>query len=436
MTDPRIAMISVHTSPLDQPGTGDAGGMNVYVTELAGALADRGATVDVFTRSADPRLPEIVPVRPGVTVRHVLAGPTEAVAKSALPDHVPTFTANLLRACRPCHGYDVVHSHYWLSGLVGRDAARCWDAPLVHTMHTLAKVKNSALAPGDTPEPPLRVCGEEQVVAAAHALVTSARQEAADLVARYGAEPDAVKVVEPGVDTALFHPGTRIVDGAHLGGAHLGAAQLRARTELGLDPTEHLILFAGRVQPLKAPDVLVRAIAELAVRAPLGPSGDGRLPRLVVLGGPSGSSGRLRELAALAERLGVADRVDMRPPVDRTLLGRWYRAADVVAVPSRSESFGLVASEAQACGTPVVAAGVGGLCTVVEHGASGILVPDHDPGTWAGVLGSLLADPHRRAQLGVGGYRHAARRGWAAAADAMLAVYREASVRRRELAAA
>lgn len=428
MTGPRIAMLSVHTSPLDQPGTGDAGGMNVYVTELAGALADRGASVDVFTRSVDPDLPEVVPVSPGVTVRHVPAGPVGAIAKSALPEHVAAFTANLLRASRARHGYDVVHSHYWLSGLVALDAAACWDAPLVHTMHTLAKVKNAALAPDDEPEPACRVRGEEQVVAAAHALVTSAHQEATDLVTRYGADPAAVHVVEPGVDTCLFHPGTRVVDAAHL-----AAAKLRARAELGLDPDEPLVLFAGRVQPLKAPDVLVRAVAELAARAT---SPDARVPRLVVLGGPSGSSGRVRELAALAERLGVADRLDMRPPVDRTRLGRWYRAADLVAVPSRSESFGLVASEAQACGTPVVAAGVGGLCTVVEHGSSGLLVPDHEPGTWARVLSDLLADPERRAALGVGAYARAARRGWDAAADAMLAVYREATMRRRAFVAA
>ena len=232
MTGPRIAMLSVHTSPLDQPGTGDAGGMNVYVTELAGALAGRGATVDVFTRTVDPTLPEIVPVTPGVTVRHIPAGPAGPIDKADLPSLVPAFSAALLRASRPCHGYDVVHSHYWISGLVGRDAARCWDAPLVHTMHTLAKVKNAALAPGDRPEPALRVRGEEEVVAAAHALVTSAPHEATDLVGCYGADAEAVHVVQPGVDTGLFHPGTPVVDGAHL-----GAAQLRARTELGLDPT-------------------------------------------------------------------------------------------------------------------------------------------------------------------------------------------------------
>jgi len=423
MGAPCVAMLSVHTSPLDQPGTGDAGGLNVYVTELARALADRGARVDVFTRATAPDQPEVVPVRDGVTVRHVVAGPPAGVDKAALPDLLPAFTAELQRVCRPC-GYDVVHSHYWLSGLVARDVVRRWDAALVHTMHTLAKVKNAALAPGDRPEPVRRVHGEEEVVRVAHALVTSAAPEAGDLVRRYGADPAAVHVVEPGVDTALFHPGTAVVDAAHL-----ARAQTAARAELGLAAAEPLILFAGRVQPLKGPDVLVRAVAELAARGGCG-------PRLVVLGGPSGSSHRLRELAALAARLGVADRVDLRPPVDRAHLARWYRAADVVAVPSRSETFGLVAAEAQACGTPVVAAGVGGLRAVVEHGRSGLLVPDHDPAAWARVLGDLLRDRARRAALGVGAHARAARRGWDAAADAMLAVYREAGVRRRALAAA
>jgi D-inositol-3-phosphate glycosyltransferase len=423
MEGPRIAMLSVHTSPLDQPGTGDAGGMNVYVTELARALADQGASVDVFTRATAPGLPAVVATDDRVTVRHVVAGPTGPVDKASLPDLLPAFASALALACRPCNGYDVVHSHYWLSGLVARQAACRWAVPLVHTMHTLSKVKNSSLAPQDVPEPPRRIRGEERVVLAAHGLVASADEEACDLVCRYGADPAAVHVVQPGVDTVLFHPDASTVDRRHL-----AVAQLRAREAVGLDPDEPVVLFAGRVQPLKGPDVLVRAIARLADAG--APS-----PRLVVLGGPSGGSGRLVELAALAERLGVADLVLMRPPVERTHLADWYRAADVVAVPSRSESFGLVASEAQACGTPVVAAGVGGLRTVVEHGVSGLLVPDHDPAAWARVLGDLLADPER-AVLGAGAHRHATRRGWDAAAEAMLAVYRKACVRRRELAAA
>ncbi len=420
---PRVAMLSVHTSPLDQPGTGDAGGMNVYVTELAAALAARGACVDVFTRAAAPGQPEVVALAPGVTVRHVSAGPPTAVPKGVLPALLPVFAAGVTRAARR-HTYDVVHSHYWLSGLVAREAACCWDAPLVHTMHTLAKVKNAALAPGDAPEPAVRVHGEEQVVAGAHALVASARHEAAELVAHYGADPEAVHVVEPGVDTGLFHPGTPVVDAAGL-----GAARATARRELGLAEREPVVLFAGRVQPLKGTDVLVRALAELATRG-------GAVPRLVVLGGPSGATGRVHELACLAERLGVAAHVDMRPPVGRADLGRWYRAADVVAVPSRSESFGLVASEAQACGAAVVAAGVGGLRTVVRHGVSGLLVPDHDPARWARVLGDLLADPARRAALGVGGHVAAGRRGWDGAAAAMLDVYHQACVRRRAFVAA
>jgi D-inositol-3-phosphate glycosyltransferase len=421
---PRIAMLSVHTSPLDQPGTGDAGGMNVYVTELARALAARGAAVEIFTRATEPGPAETVEMADGVTVRHIDAGPRAGVEKGALPDHMPAFTAGLLCACRGGRGFDVVHSHYWLSGLVGRDVVRCWDAPLVHTMHTLAKVKNASLAPGDRPEPARRIRGEEEVVAAAHALVVSARQEAADLVHGYGADPEAVHVVEPGVDRDLFHPGTDVVDARHL-----AAAQRRARAAVGLDPDEQVVLFAGRVQPLKGPDVLIRAIARLA---DLG----GRVPRLVMIGGPSGSPCRLSELEALVDRLGIAAQVDLRPPLDRSRLAEWYRAADVVAVPSRSESFGLVAAEAQACGTPVVAAGVGGLCSVVDHDTSGLLVPSHDPATWAHVLRTLLADPGRRGRLGVGAYRQAAGRGWDTAADAMLAVYAGAVERRRQECAA
>src|SRR5665647_1215004 len=196
---PRIAMLSVHTSPLDQPGTGDAGGMNVYLTELSRALAGRGALVDIFTRTTSPDLPEMVQLSEGVLVRHVAAGPPAPMDKGDLPDQTAAFTAGLLRACRPAHGYGVVHSHYWLSGLAALGVARCWDAPLVHTMHTLAKVKNASLAPGDSPEPPRRVRGEEQVVAAAHALVANTAQEAGDLVRRYCADPEVVHVVEPGV---------------------------------------------------------------------------------------------------------------------------------------------------------------------------------------------------------------------------------------------
>ena len=420
---PRIAMLSVHTSPLEQPGTGDAGGMNVYLTGLSRALAGQGASVEILTRATSPAQREVVELSEGVLVRHVQAGPLAVVDKNALPDHLCAFAAALLRGCPP--DYDVVHSHYWLSGMVAREVARWWDAPLVHTMHTLARVKNATLAAGDSPEPPRRICGEERVVWSAHALVASTGEEAGDLVRDYGADPEVVHVVEPGVDHAVFHPGTAVVDGRSL-----AAVQRRAREELGLDPDEQIVLFAGRVQPLKGPDVLVRALSRLAEQ-------NRPVPRLVVVGGPSGTPRHLTELMALADRLGVARRMHLRPPVDRAVLAQWYRAADVVAMPSRSESFGLVAAEAQACGTPVVAAGVGGLRTIVDDGVSGLLVPDHDPDSWARALGDLLADPGRRAELGVGAYRSARGRGWDVAARSMLAVYRKARERRlRECAVA
>lgn len=425
MTDePRVAMLSVHTSPLDQPGTGDAGGMNVYVTDLARALAARGAEVEIFTRATSPEQPDVVPLDERVLVRHVPAGPYEGLDKADLPGQLCAFTAGVLRtaADRSAGGYDVVHSHYWLSGQVGWLAADRWDVPLVHTMHTLAKVKNAALAPGDAPEPVGRVIGEEQVVAAADALVASTAEEAGDLMDLYDADPAAVHVVAPGVDLDLFTPGD---PGAP---DHPAQARAAARRGTGLPADEHVVLFAGRIQPLKAPDVLVRALAELRSRGL-------PVPLLVVLGGASGGQGAVDDLRALAASLGVADRVRLRPPVPRAQLARWYRAADVVAVPSRSESFGLVAAEAQACGTPVVAASVGGLRTVVVDGVTGVLVRGHDPASWARALADLLADPARRALLGAGARRHARGLGWDAAAASVLKVYELAGDRRRSAAA-
>lgn len=432
-------MLSVHTSPLDQPGIGDAGGMNVYVSELSQALARRGARVEIFTRATSSALPETVVlpgtdadgrlldreqaraillgdevdvgVVPPVLVHHVPAGPFEGLDKSDLPGQLCAMTAGVLRseAARAAGWYDVVHSHYWLSGQVGWLAADRWDVPLVHTMHTMARVKNAALAPGDTPEPHGRMIGEEQVVAEADALIASTDEEAQDLVELYGAAPDRVRTVAPGVDLDLFTPGDRAA----------------ARARLGLDATGPLVLFAGRVQPLKGPDVLVQALAVLRA--------SGRpVPTLVVLGGPSGRPTAVRELAALAAASGVSGHVIVRPPVPRSVLVDWYRAADLVAMPSRSESFGLVAAEAQASGTPVLAAGVGGLRSVVADGTSGRLVAGHDPETWAAAIGDLLADDAARVVLGQGARVHAQQFGWDASADKVLRVYDEARRRRSE----
>lgn len=417
----RVAMICVHTSPLDQPGTGDAGGMNVYVVELAQALARQGSEVEIFTRATSSATPEVVEVSPGVSVRHITAGPFEGLDKNDLPGQLCAFTAGVLRteASRTAGWYDVVHAHYWLSGQAGFLAADRWDVPLVHTMHTMAKVKNAYLAPGDHPEPRGREIGEEQVVEAADALVASTPAEAEELVDMYGADRRRVHVVPPGVDLRLFRPGDGDPD-------EVMAAE---RARLGL-PDGPLVLFAGRVQPLKGPDVVVEALAAMR-------DAGRTVPTLVVLGGPSGRPTALRELQALAAQVGVADHLVLRPPVPRTELAGWFRAADLVVVPSHSESFGLVAVEAQACGTPVVAAAVGGLRTVVRDGESGVLVRGHDPARWGQVLADLLDAPDERARLRQGAARAGASFGWDEAASAMLDVYREArDVRRASLAAA
>lgn len=413
----RIAMVSVHTSPLEQPGTGDAGGMNVYVLELSRALARRGARVEIYTRATSSAQPKVTEAEPGICVIHVSAGPYEGLDKNDLPGQLCAFAAGVLRAeaHRPQGWYDVLHTHYWLSGQVGWLAAERWDVPLVHTMHTMARVKNASLAPGDAPEPQGRIIGEEQVVVESDALVANTDQEAADLVRDYHADPERVHVVQPGVDLGVFSP---------LPGADGGdpAARDRQRTELrerlDLPADRRIVLFAGRVQLLKGPDVLVRALGER-----IWSEGDGQPPLLVVLGGASGRPTAVRELEALAYQEGVAAHVRVRPPVPQRTLADYFRAADLVAVPSHSESFGLVAAEAQASGTPVVAAAVGGLCTVVQDGVSGVLVPDHEPETWAVVLKSLLDDDELRAFLAVGARESATRFGWDRAAADMLEVY-------------
>ena len=403
----RVAVLSIHTSPLDQPGTGDAGGMNVYVTEVARRLAARGVEVDIFTRATSGDLPPSVPMGAGVTVRHITAGPFQGLAKEDLPGQLCAVTSGVLRAeaARPEGWYDVVHSHYWLSGQVGWLAAERWNVPLVHAMHTMAKVKNLTLAQGERPEPDGRVIGEQQVVDAADRLLANTDDEAQQLVDLYAADPAQVAVVHPGVDLDLFTPGD----------------QARARAALGVDADKTVLLFVGRIQPLKAPDVLVRALAVMVASVP---SLRDHL-EVVIAGGPSGSGlERPHALEDLASELGVRDLVRFVPPVGRSLLADWYRAADVCVVPSYSESFGLVAVEAQACGTPVVAARVGGLPTAVADGVSGLLVDGHDPRTWADALCSVIRDRPRLALWSRNAVDHAQRFGWDATADATLDVYR------------
>ncbi|GAB3773202.1 D-inositol-3-phosphate glycosyltransferase [Nocardioides ginsengisegetis] len=405
----RLAMISLHTSPLDQPGIGDAGGMNVYVIELSRRLAQQGIEVDIFTRATSSALPPVVEAFDGVQVRHIHAGPFEGLTKGELPGQLCVFAREVLRAeaAQPVGHYDAVHSHYWLSGQVGALARDRWGVPLVHTMHTMAKVKNDALATGDTPEPAARIIGEEQVVEAADMLIANTDIEAKQLINLYDADPGRVEVVHPGVDLSVFRP----------------VEQAAARAALGLPQDAHVLLFAGRIQPLKAPDVLLRAVAELLAQTPSLRS------HLVVpvVGGPSGTGLEHPEsLAQLADELGLTDVVRFVPPVAQDELARWYAAATAVAVPSYNESFGLVAVEAQAAGTPVLAAAVGGLPTVVRDGHSGLLVDSHEPRDWAAALRRVIEDPALRVRLEAGALEQARKFAWERTAERTLEVYERA----------
>ncbi|GAC1443128.1 MAG: D-inositol-3-phosphate glycosyltransferase [Mycobacteriales bacterium] len=408
----RIAVLSVHTSPLEQPGTGDAGGMNVYIVETSKRLAALGVEVEVFTRATSSDLPAVVELAPGVTVRHLTAGPFEGLSKEDLPAQLCALASGVLRteAQHEPGWYDVVHSHYWLSGQVGWLASERWGTPLVHTAHTLAKVKNLALAGGDAPEPLRRVVGEEQVIAAADRLIANTADEARQLVELYDADVDRVVTVAPGVDLEHFRPGEAS----------------GARTRLGIPPDAVVLLFVGRLQPLKAPDVLLRAAARMLERDP------GLRSRLVVaiVGGPSGSGLHEPEaLQRLARELSIDDITRFQAPSgggDR--LRDWYSAASVVAVPSHNESFGLVALEAQACGTPVVATDIGGLRTTVQQG--GLRVPGHDADQWAAALSRAI---ETRAVLSPAAVTHANRFSWSATAAGLLATYREALTERSGL---
>jgi D-inositol-3-phosphate glycosyltransferase len=408
-------MISLHTSPLDQPGTGDAGGMNVYVIELSRRLAQQGIEVDIFTRATSSSLPTVVEAADGVLVHNLHAGPFEGLTKVELPGQMCVFAREVLRAeaAQPLGHYDAVHSHYWLSGQVGALARDRWGVPLVHSMHTMAKVKNDALAAGDTPEPTARIIGEEQVVEAADMLIANTDLEAKQLINLYDADPGRVEVVHPGVDLNVFRPFDKA----------------RARADLDLPPDANVLLFAGRLQPLKGPDVLLRAVAELLRQAPALRS------RVVVpvVGGPSGSGLEHPEsLAQLSTELGLDDVVRFVPPVAQQDLARWCAAATLVAVPSYNESFGLVAAEAQATGTPVVAAAVGGLTTVVRDGHSGLLVEGHEARDWAAALRRVIEDEDLRIRLEGGALEQARQFAWEKTAARSLDVYERARSFMRE----
>jgi D-inositol-3-phosphate glycosyltransferase len=396
-----LAVLSLHTSPLVQPGIGDSGGMNVYVRELVASLAQAGVRTEVYVRRWADDLPEIVDVEPGFRVVHVEAGPT-ALAKEELPDVVDAYTSEVSRHLRRRGGPDLIHANYWLSGLAGHRLKHELSLPLVSTFHTLARVKAET---GD-PEPDRRIDAESEVIACSDAILANCTAEAAQLIELYGADPERIEIVPPGVDHAFFSPGDR-----------RGA---RAALGLGDHP---VLLFVGRIQPLKGLTVAIGALAELSARHPDAV--------LVVVGGRSGAGGAEEMAAAqgLIDRHGLAGRVRFVPPQPHHLLSTYYRAADVCVVPSRSESFGLVALEAAACGTPVVAAAVGGLRTVVEDGLTGLLVDSRDPAEYAEAVAGILDDDGVAEKMATAGAERARGYTWSTTAARLRRLYADLTSR-------
>ncbi len=395
----RLAVISLHTSPLTQPGSGDSGGMNVYVRELVTALAQAGVDCTTYVRAWDRDLPPEVDVESGFRVVHVPAGPFD-LPKEDLPSVVDVFTHGVRSHIESRGGVDAVHANYWLSGVVGHHLKHELDVPLVCTFHTLARVKADM---GDE-EPERRLRAETEVIACSDAILANSPAEADQLTSLYAADPKRVELVPPGVDHAFFSPGPR--SGA------------RAALGLGEGP---IVLFAGRIQPLKGLDVAVRALAELR----------NRHAHLVVVGGPSGVEGAAYATwcRQLAHDLGVGHRVLFRPPQPHHLLSSYYRAADVCVVPSRSESFGLVALEAGACGTPVVCAAVGGLLTLVQEGRTGLLVESRDPSDYAAAIDRLLGDDVLAAGMAQAAADEARRYTWSTTAARLRRIYADVAAR-------
>jgi D-inositol-3-phosphate glycosyltransferase len=381
--------------------------MNIYVVETAKKMAQAGVQVDIFTRANKPNLPASVEIAEGVTVKHLEVGPHAGLSKEELPGQISALTSEFMKLQKqlPKDYYNILHSHYWISGQLGWMISEQTGIPLIHTMHTMAKVKNLNLAVGEKPEPKIRALGETQVVKAATGLIANTDAEAASLVSLYDACQDNVFVVAPGVDLQTFSPGT---------------GKAAAREKLNIAPDAIVLTFVGRLQPHKGPDVLIRSVAEMVTHSP---HLKAKLA-LVIMGGPSGAGlDELDKLKALAKFLKIEEITHFVDPVPRAELADWYRASDLVCVPSYSESFGLVALEAQACGTPVVATAIGGLRTAVSDGISGSLVDGHDPRAWSAVISRLISEPQRRLVLSMGAIEHASHFGWENTARKTLDVY-------------
>lgn len=398
----RVSILSMHTSPLAQPGVGDGGGMNVYVRELVSALAHAGLDCTTYTRAWRPDLPQVVNVEPNHRVVHIEAGDFD-LPKNDLVSVVDAFADGVRDHIAATGGTDVLHGNYWLSGIAGHRLKHELDLPLVMTFHTFARVK----AQGGDPEPVSRENAEASIIGCTDAICVSCTEEERQFRSLYGTPPGTIEIVAPGVEHAFFAPGEK----------------RGARHALRLPNDVPVMLFVGRIQPLKGLDVAVETLARLADRR----------ARLVVVGGASGNEGETEvvRIRSLIESLGVTDRVDFVAPQAHHILSTYYRAADVVIVPSRSESFGLVALEAAACGVPVVASGVGGLITIVDDGVTGHLVADRSPDVFASHVDRILANPIDAAAMGTRAAEKARRYTWSFAAARLRRAYSDVTSRDR-----
>ncbi len=398
----RIAILSYHTSPLAPLGGRETGGLNVYVRELARELAERGHYVDVFTRRAGAAAPETEPIAASGFARlvHIDAGPAAYEAKAMLPEYLDQFVAGVLAfAEREGVTYDVIHSHYWLSGVAGERLKARWHVPHIAMFHTLGEVKNRARVSEIEPGP--RIDAEHAIAALADRIVVASHDEQQLLVRLYGADADHIAVVPCGVNLDLFQP----ID------------KDDARRQLGLHDDDRILLFVGRIEPLKGVDILLGAAAQLEA------TGD---CFVIVVGGESAAQdGEMAHLRSLASRLGIAERVSFLGAVDHERLPLFYSAADVCVVPSFYESFGLVALEAMACGTPVVASRVGGLAGTVRDGETGYLIPWRCPEPFAERLELLLGNEELRRAMGQSAREAVEHYRWGNVAEAVLGLYRD-----------
>ena len=400
----RVVFVSMHTSPVADPGSGDVGGMNVVESALADALADRGHQVEMITRRADTESPDIRELRPGVTLRQVPAGPPTPLPKSVIDDHIDEFAAGLRAVARP----DIVHSHHWMSGVAALAWAREMGVPHVQSFHSVAAPPNRPLSDGEPPESPRRVDGERVVARLSDTIVAISVAEARTVVDRCGADPDRVVIVRPGVDLDLFHPAdTRTPDANPTEGN--GAASAGATGDNGY------VMFIARLQPLKGPDLALRALSHIE---------QWQRPHLLVTGDVSEDFAEYAaELHELVRRLGLSDFVTFTGAVDRPRLAQLLRDAELLLVPSHSETFGLVALEAAASGVPVLAAAAGGLREAVAHQETGQLIDSREPEDWGRAMRHVLHSPGLRASMGRAARIHARRFEWRWSAARLEDVY-------------